>query len=99
MSRSRMSQDEAFWRMVKGLNWKLDDGRSGPPPPGDPEFSHGVRRTRALPPSWTTWASHAVAYLFGGVSHAVTLAEPALLPAVAMSGVGSIGLFAYLHRR
>ena len=64
MSRSSMRQDKEFWQIVKDMQWKLDDGRTGQFPPGEPEFQHGSRRRHAIPalPAWTT---HTVAFLLG----------------------------------
>ena len=98
MSRPRMSQDEAFWRIVKDLNWKLDDGRAGPPPPGDPEFSHGGKGSPMLP-SLPVWATHLIVFVLGGLSLAVLLVQPLLLPAIALWTVGVAGAVTFLRRR
>jgi hypothetical protein len=60
MSRSSMRQDKEFWQIVKDMQWKLDDGRTGHMPVGEPEFGYGSRVGRL--PAWTT---HAVAFLLG----------------------------------
>ena len=98
MSRPRMSHDQAFWRIVKDLNWKLDDGRSGPPPPGDPEFIHGASAARARP-LLSRSATHVAAFLLGALCWGVATVEPVLLAAFVLWGVGCAGVLAYARRK
>jgi hypothetical protein len=69
MSRASMRQDKEFWQIVKDMQWKLDDGRSGHLPTGEPEFDYGARRI-ALP----AWATHAAAFLLGSTAVGFLLA-------------------------
>ena len=95
MSRPRMSQDQAFWRIVQDLSWKLDDGRSGPPPAAEPEFTHGGRPPRTVP----TWTTHVIAFVLGALCWALALVAPTLLATAAAWAVGCVGVVIFLRRR
>jgi hypothetical protein len=43
----RTRQDQAFWQIVKDLEWRLEDSGGDPPkPPDEPEFDRGARASR-----------------------------------------------------
>lgn len=93
--RPRMSQDETFWRIVKDLDWKLDDGRGRQAAVAEPEFNHGARPPMTVP-AWTTLL---LAFLFGALSLGMFLVAPALLATLALWTVGCLGVLSLFRRR
>ena len=98
MQRPKMSHDQAFWRIVKDLNWKLDDGRTGPPPPGDPEFVHGASAVR-IKPLLSRFTTHFIAFALGVLTWGVATLEPLLVVALALWATGCAGVIAYARRK
>lgn len=93
MSRERVRQDQQFWHLVKDLRWKLDDADAGRLPPGEPEFGYGGGDGSSVP----SWATHAVAFLAGGVVFGLSLVAPAILPLVAAGAL--LGAILRFRRR
>ncbi len=83
MRKAKTRQDQAFWEIVDGLQWKLDDGGGGRPPPQEPEFDHGGGGGGA----WPVWATHVIAFLLGGLTWGILLVAPPILPVVALVGL------------
>lgn len=92
MPLTRSQQDVRFWQVVRGLEWRLDDGSGGPPPPTDPGFDRGGGGG-----AWPTWATHVIAFLLGGLTWGSLLLAPPLLPVLALAGL--VGLVAVAVRR
>jgi hypothetical protein len=95
MSRQRMRQDQQFWHIVKDLRWKLEDNANGMFPSGEPEFGYGVRNRSGLP----RWASHVVAFLLGGLTFALALVHPVLVPIMLGSASAGVTLLHWRKRR
>jgi hypothetical protein len=95
MSRQRMRQDQQFWHIVKDLRWKLEDGNHGNRPPDEPEFGYGGGRGGHVSP----WASHAIAFLLGGIAFGAALVSPALALATVLTGLIGCALFRQRHAR
>ena len=90
----RANKQDTFWQIVGDMQWKLDDGSRGPTPPEEPEFDHsggggGVSR----------WATHVIAFLLGGVTCAILVMAPHLIPELAIGAFAGLVTYTYLRRK
>lgn len=94
MAFPRTKKQDTFWQIVGEMEWKLDDGRGGNPPPDEPEFDHSGGGGSV----WPKWATHVIAFMLGGLTWGALLLAPPLLPAVALCGLIAFVAWAYRHR-
>ncbi len=91
MAVTRTRQYTEFWQIVKDLEWKLDDGGSGPPLADAGGLGGGGSG------AWPRWATHLIAFLLGGVAWGTLLFAPPAFPPVVLAGL--VGLIATAIRR
>jgi hypothetical protein len=85
MTRLRTKRDKQFWDIVEDLHWRLDDG-SGDGPPSEPDRGTGGGGGGGKG-AWPRWASHLIAFLFGGITWGALLIAPPVAPVVALVGL------------
>ena len=94
MSRSRMQQDEVFWKIVKDLQWKLDDG-SGGMPPEEPEFNHGGGGGSGS----LRWTLLLGSFMVGCLTSLLLLVAPPFVPVLFVAATVALATFALRRMR